>query len=286
MPGLIKTFNKIALLLNLIIYSSIIVAKQQLIDPRYGNGQSKSFMSAIYGNSADVTEDELQEIERSIPPRITQRFFIRAGANKGSSIISKMTNTAVETATKHAKIANGNFKSSAKLGAELALGYRWDRISTELEVLITENIKFTKNPLFSNQPGKLDSIVKAQASFLNVYYDFLDLMPFRAFLGIGVGAGINRTNSNFSNASPISTGINFTRRRIAAAYNLVIGGKINLASRLFINGAFRYTNFAGFGNIKTISTSNVEWRDEAQNLHLEGQHCLYGFSISITHVFL
>lgn len=287
MPELIvRKTDTIGLILILIFFCSLSSAKVHNVDPKYGNGQSRSFMNAMYELSPDITEKELQEIEKSVPPRITKRFFIRLGANHGRSMVSQVKNTSVQLTTKDAKVATSNYTSSSKLGVELAFGYRWDRLSVELEAIAIENFKFNIDPLFNNQKGKLDSIVKAQGGFLNVYYDVLDFMPFRAFVGVGLGAGINRTNSNFSNAPPVSTGINFTRRRVAGAYNLVAGAKINIASRVFINASVRYTNFAGFGNIRSIAASNVEWQDENHNLHLEGQHCLFGFSFSITHMFL
>ncbi|MGD0465255.1 MAG: outer membrane beta-barrel protein [Gammaproteobacteria bacterium] len=284
MPKLIKSFNN-SIVLILIVYCQTAISIEQKLDPKYGNGQSTKFIDAMYGRSPDITDAELQAIEKSIPPRITSRFFIRFGANNCTSSVSKVVNTSVQTATLTAKVVNGNQITSSKYGVELAFGYRWDKLSLELEALATEDTRFDKNPLFSNQPGTLTSIVKAQGVFVNAYYDFISLMAFRAFVGLGAGAGINRTNSNFS-GNPVSTGISFTRRRVAGAYNLVLGCKINLASQLFINGAFRYTNFAGFGNIKTIATSNVEWRDELQNLHLEGQHSIYGISIGLTHIFI
>lgn len=287
MPELIvKKADQISLILILMFFGSFSYAKMHNIDPKYGNGQSRSFMNAMYELSPDITETELQEIAKSIPPRITKRFFIRLGANWGRSMLSQVKNTSVQLKIKDANVATSNYTSPSKLGSELAFGYRLDRLSVELEAIAIEYFKFNINPLFNNQPGKLDSIVKAQGGFLNVYYDILDFMPVRAFLGVGLGAGINRTNSNFANAPPISTGINFTRRNIAGAYNLVAGVKVNIASRVFINGVVRYTNFAGFGNIKSISSNNVEWQDENRNLYLQGQHSLFGFSLSITHIFL
>ncbi len=256
------------------------------LDPKYGSAQNPKFIEAMYGLSPPVTDDELQKIENSIPARTTNRFFIRFGANSGTSSISKVKNTSVQPITKTAIIASSNQATSSKNGGELAFGYRWDNLSLELEAMATENTKYNKTPLFSNQAGGLTSVVKAQGIFINTYYDFVSLMAFRAFFGLGIGAGINRTNSNFFNAPPISTGENFARRRVAGAYNVVLGCKINLVPQLFLNGAIRYTNFAGFGNIKIIATSNVEWRDPAQNLHLEGQHTLFAFSISLTHLFL
>lgn len=287
MPELIRNrIDQIGLILILIFYYSLSGAKVHNIDPKYGNGQSRSFMNAMYELSPDITDTELQEIEKSIPPRITKRFFIRLGANCGKSILSQVKNTSVLLATKDAKVAKSSYTAPSKLGAELAFGYRWDRFSVELEAITTSNFKFNINPLFNNQLGKLDSIVKAQGGFINVYYDILDFMPFRAFVGLGLGAGINGTNSNFSNAPPISTGINFSKRKVTGAYNIVAGAKINIASRVFINAALRYTSFAGFGNVRAIATGNVEWLDEKQNLRLEGQHSLFGFSLSITHLFL
>jgi len=287
MPELIvKKADQISLILILMFFSSDSYAKTHNIDPKYGKGQTRSFMNAMYERSPDISETELQEIAKSIPPRITERFFIRLGANWGRSILSQVKNTSVHLKIKDAKVATSNYTSPSKLGAELAFGYRLDRLSVELEAIAVEYFKFNVNPLFNNQPGKLDSIVKAQGGFLNVYYDILDFMPVRAFLGVGLGTGINSTNSNFSNAPPISTGVNFTSRNIAGAYNLVAGAKINIASRVFINGAVRYTNFAGFGNIKAVSSKNVEWLDENRNWYLQGQHAFFGFSLSITHIFL
>ena len=283
MPRLIKNFNNL-ILLTFIVYCPTAISIDQKLDPKYGNGQNTKFIDAMYGLSPDITEHELQEIERSIPLRITNRFFVRFGANNCTSSVTKVTNTSVQPATLTAKVVNGNQSTTSKYGGELAFGYRWDSLSLELEALATENTRFDKKPLFSNQPGTLNSIVKAQGVFINAYYDFISLMAFRAFVGLGAGAGINRTNSNFSD-NPVSTGINFTRRRVAGAYNLILGCKFNLVPQLFINGAFRYTNFAGFGNIKTIATSNVEWKDEFQYLHLEGQHSIFGISISLTHIF-
>ncbi len=285
MPRLINKLNTLILLFFIVYYPTAIAVAPDL-DPKYGNGQNTKFVNAIYGLNPDITESELQEIENSIPPRLTDRWFLRFGANSCTSSITKVVNTSVQPSTLAAKVINGNQKSSPKYGGELAVGYRWDKFLIELEAIATENTKFNKKPLFSNQPGTLTSTVKAQGVFINTYYDFMSLMAFRAFVGIGVGAGINRANSNFSDAPPISTGINFTRRRVAGAYNLVLGCKINLVSQLFITGAFRYTNFAGFGNIKTIATSNVEWQDELKNLHLEGQHSIFGISISLTHLFI
>lgn len=289
MPELIKSLRKINILI-IIGYGSIVVAEQLKLDPKYGNGQSEKFIEAIYGLSPNITEEELTKIENSIPPKLTNKYFVRFGFNNGTSSIEKVKNISTLDATQKAIIVSSSQRTTSKKGGELAFGYRWDKFSVELEALATENVRYDKKPLFKDQNGtligKLQSVVKAQAVFINTYYDFINLMRFRAFIGFGVGAGINRTNANFSDMPPYSTGINFAKRSVSGAYNFVIGGKINLVSQLFINASFRYTSFSGFTNIKAISTSKVVWRDEANNLHLEGQHGLVGFSISLTHLFL
>lgn len=278
-------FISLFFIINFIINNKVhaIEPKQ---DPKYGNGQSASFIKTMYGSGSNVTENDLQTIKNTTTPDNINSAFIRLGANNGTSSLTKIKNTSVETGMNTAIIAKTNQTANSKYGGEIGLGYRWDRLSLELELMATENMKYNVKQLFSNKPGGLNSVIKAQGIFINSYYDFIGVRAFRVFFGIGFGAGINRTNSNFFNSPPFSTGENYARRRVAGAYNLVLGCKLNIAPPLFISAAMRYTNFAGFGNIKMIATSNVEWRDERQNLHLEGQHTLVGFSISLIHIFL
>jgi hypothetical protein len=282
---LVKIITTLLLIAVLISISNQIQAAQFQQDPQYGNGQSTSFINAMYGTNSNVTTKELESITNSIPSNIN-RFFIRFGANNGTSSITKIKNTSVQDGITTATIATTNATANSKYGGEIATGYRWDKFSLELEFMITENMKYNTKKLFSNLAGSLNSTVKAQSIFLNSYYDFVSFKAFRIFAGLGFGAGINRTNSNFFNNATFATGETFARRKVAGAYNLVLGCKLNIVPQLFLIGSMRYTNFAGFGNIKLIATSNLEWRDESQNLHLEGQHTLVGFSINLIHIFL
>jgi len=283
---LINTYFFLLSLLFYMVCNEAVAAIDPKLDPQYGNGQSTKFINAMYGTGPNVTTEELQKIQNSIPPDNTHRFFIRFGINNGTSTLSKVKNTTVQPIIETAIVTSTTQTAKSKYGGEMAFGYRADNFSMELGLMATENMKYNKAPLFSNQLGALNSTVKAQSVLLNIYYDFIHFMAFRTFFGVGVGAGINRTNSNFFNRPPMSTGENFARRRVAGAYNLVLGCKLNIVPQLFVVTSMRYTNFAGFGNIKTIATSNVEWRDVNQNLHLEGQHTLFGFSINLVHIFL
>ncbi len=276
------------LLLNLLFFiiKNPACAMEPTTDPKYGNGQSTQFIKAMYGMGPNLTEQELQQIAISIPGDNINKFFIRFGANNGTSSLSKIKNTSVNDGMTAATVVSTNKTIDSKYGGEISAGYRWDKLSLELELMATENIKYNSKKLFSNLDGSLNSTVKAQGILLNSYYDFINLKALRIFFGMGVGAGINKTNSNFFNNVTFATGENFARRRIAGAYNIVLGCKLNIVPQLFLCASMRYTNFAGFGNIKMLATSNVEWRDESQNLHLEGQHTLVGFSINLIHVFL
>lgn len=299
----IKIINIILLLSSLYSPVAISILYNQKLDPKYGNGQSSQFIDAMYGSSTDISDAELQEIERSIPPKITDRYFLRLGVTRSSSNISSVTNISEQPLMMAAKVASISQKTSSKYGMELAFGYRLDKLSMEMEALAIENVKFNKKPLFSNQPGTLNSTVKAQAILANVYYDFINLKFIHAFVGAGVGASINRTNANFSDAPPISKGVNFPKRTIAGTLNLVLGFKLNIVPQLFINGSCRYTSFTGVSQFKNKfkkkktqtatgnqeikkSSSGLDWRDEGLNLKLTGQRSIMGFSVSLTHVFI
>ena len=282
---LVKSITTLLFIAILFIIDDQIQAAEFQQDPKYGNGQSSSFINAMYGSSSQVDSKGIENITRTMPSNVN-RFFIRFGGNNSTSSLTKIKNTSVQQGIAAAIIATTNTTANSKYGGEIATGYKWDKFSLELEFMITENMKYNAKKLFSNLNGSLNSTVKAQSIFLNGYYDFVNLKAFKIFAGLGLGAGINRTNSNFFNNANFADGENFARRRVAGAYNLVLGCKLNIVPQLFLVGSMRYTNFSGFGNIKFIATSNVEWRDRSQNLHLEGQHTLVGFSLNLIHIFL
>lgn len=264
-------------IINCIIHNTVqaIEPKQ---DPKYGNGQTAAFIKTMYGSGTNVTPDEIAILNNTIPQENTNKFFLRLGINKGNSSLMNIKNTSQNIGMETAVIATTNPTANSKYGGEIGLGYRLDKLSWECEFITTENMKYNVTQLFGNQAGSLNSIVKAQGIFINSYYDVIGRKRFRIFLGLGLGAGINKTNSNFFNNPPLSTGESFVRRGVAGAYNLVVGCKINIVPQLFLSASMRYTNFAGFGN--------VIWRDKKNNLYLQGQHKLVGFSISIMHIFL
>jgi opacity protein-like surface antigen len=286
--------KKTAILLFLTILSNIInqsnafavgQANKMQTDPKYGNAQNEQFINAMYGLTPNINTNELPKISNRFSADIFNKFFIRLGGNSGSSYLTKIKNTSTQPEIKNAKIANNSKKANPKYSGEISIGYKLDRLSFEVEFIITENMKYSPQRLFNNFGGSLSSTVKANGIFLNGCYDFVKFQVLRIYLGLGFGAGINRTNSNFYNNPIFARNENFARRRVAGGYNLLLGCKINIVPQLFIVGSVRYTNFAGFGNIKYIATSNVEWRDEFKNLHLEGQHTFIGYGINIIHVF-
>ncbi|MGI9214195.1 MAG: hypothetical protein ACR2HS_00570 [Gammaproteobacteria bacterium] len=253
------------------------------LDKKYGNSQSEGFINAMYGLTPNISQEELQAINKITPINTNNKYFLRLGANTGSSSLIKITNISSKPIIQNAIIANDTETNNSKRSLEIAFGYTFNKLSLETELLVTQNMRYYRSQLFNNQNGSLDSIVKSKALLINGYYELLKLKSLRIFFGLGVGAGIISTNSRFFN-SPVTAEQNYNKNNITGAFNLTLGGNLRVASQLFIKTSIRYTNFAGFGNIKNFSLGNIIWQDPDLNLYLKGQHKFFGFSLSMVHI--
>jgi opacity protein-like surface antigen len=254
-------------------------------DPKYGNSQSVAFSNAVYGTTPALSQEDAITMKSRQRVNNNHKFFVRLGANIGTSAVLEVKNQSTASTLRAAKIASASQKSKSKHSAELGWGYKFDRISLELEVMFTENIKYDKDPLFSNDQGSIKSVVKAQSILVNAYYDFARFSKLNFFVGAGIGNGLNRTNSLFAN-HPLSNNEYFAKRKIAGAYNLVLGSKLNLTPQFYLGGYLRYTNFSGIKAGTIFPKRRMQWRDELLNLNLTGEHSLIAVGITLTHLFL
>lgn len=253
-------------------------------DKRYGHAQNEGFVNAIYGLNQNITPEEIEQIGRLKLIVIENKFFLRLGANTGSSYLINIKNISSKQIIKDAVVANDKQTNSPKRSLEAAFGYRANKLYTEIELLITQNIKYDRLQLFNNQNGSLNSIIKSNALFINGYYDFIKLKKLSFFVGVGIGAGVINTDSKFFNSVLAVDEKNFKKSNITGAFNVTLGCHFRMASQLLIKTAIRYVNFAGINNMKIFSFGNMIWKNGDLNLYLKGQHRFVGFGLSIIHV--
>lgn len=221
-----------------------------IMPPNYqGSAHYDTFDCAVNG-SKQLTLEEINERSDLMPPKLTNRFYIRIGANAAAEGISGANNQEINISTNNQqgnlsntrnKVASNNF--------EMAFGYVWKDFAFDLEWLASKSVDFNTNVININPSFAVSSNVKGDALLGNIYWIFNDMYNVKLYADFIVGWSQN-TSTTFINGGGENT---FKRNHFA--FGLGIGARFNIWSKLFadINGRYIY-----LGTARLVSTNGAE----------------------------
>lgn len=205
--------------------------------PNYqGSAHTGSFDCAING-SKELTTDEMQNRADLIPPKLSNRFYLRLGGNAAATGISGAQISGVSNTTTNVTGYLQNTKNSvADNNFEIAFGYTWSDFAIDLEWLALKSISYSSGVSGVTPTFTFNSNIKGDALLLNLYWIFQNLYNINLYGDFIVGYTKSTTNSYINSGS--ITGKDNNR----AAYGLGIGGRFNIISKLYVdlNGRYLY----------------------------------------------
>lgn len=219
--------------------------------PNYqGSAKTDSFDCAVNGRK-QLSIEQINERSDLIPPKLTNRFYIRLGANAAAEGISGASIKGVNNTTtnltgtlqnKSIKVADNNF--------EMAVGYTWSEFAVDLEWLASKSVTYSSFVYGAPPTFTINSNVKGDALLINTYWIFQNLYNVNAYADFIVGWS-NNSNTSYINAGPITA-----TRWYHWAFGLGVGGRFNIVSRLFADVKGRYIFL---GTTRLIATNNPSY---------------------------
>ncbi len=198
----------------------------------YGNGQTDSFRCAING-STDLSSLQQSERDELIPEKLSNRFFIRLGANASSEGITKIKNKSYYDALAIQGSVNNKSTKTASNNIEMAFGYTWSDFAIDLEWLSVKSMTYNGALVNITPVISYFTTVKGDALLGNLSWNFKDMYNFKFYGLMSLGISSNQTYSR------LSTGSANVIKKKTPAFGLGLGARFNLVSKLYADMAVR-----------------------------------------------
>lgn len=199
----------------------------------YGNSQTDSFRCAITG-STDLTMSEIYDQNDLIPQKLSDRFYVRIGANAAAEGIARVSNESIYDTVADAGVLSTSGVKTASNNAQIAFGYAWKDWAVDIEWLSSKSITFNGSLQQISPIIPFSSNTSGDALLLNLYWIFINRYNFNLYGLFDIGVSNNRSSTYIFNDTPTIV------KKYSPAYGIGIGGRFNIVSRLFADMNLRY----------------------------------------------
>lgn len=239
--------------------------------PNYqGSAHTDSFDCAVNGTK-QLTFEQINERAGLVPPRLTDRFYFRMGANAAAQGITSVSNQEPNNLTTNQTgiIQNTNNKQASN-NFEMAFGYVWSAFAIDVEWLSSSSISY-ESEIFGVSPTfTINSTVKGDALLLNLYWIFNDMYNVQLYGDFIIGYSDNTSTSYLNSDSPADT------KWKHWAFGAGFGGRFNIVSRLYADVKGRYIFL---GTTRLVATDGVS------NAYLKANRTWLGASVCLLWLF-
>lgn len=231
-----------------------------------GSARTNSFECAVNG-SKELSSEAMNDRAALIPPKLSNRFYLRLGANAAAEGISGVKIVGVNNTTTNVTGTLQNTKNKiAANNFEMAFGYTWSEFAIDFEWLALSSVSYSSTISNVTPTFTINSNVKGDALLLNLYWIFKNMYNMNLYGDFIIGYSDNTSSSYIGSGS--TTG----NKRSHWAFGGGVGTRFNIVSKLYVdlNGRYIY-----LGTARLTATEGANYADlKAKRTWLGAGACL------------
>lgn len=237
----------------------------------YSNGQTDNFHNAINSSNVAITTAEQKTLEAMVPESEHNRWYFKAGLHKSTARISGVKNSSSNAGIATYTLTTPAAAATSATGGALGVGYVFDAMRFDGEYIFIKNSSYNPAPLYTGRPTTLTSTISGQHLIANAYYDFNNVPLVQPFVGLSLGAGMNKTAATFAQTNGVGTDGAKTKSAIGLDYGVQAGATTRImGSRFYADVSYRY-----------LKLGSVKWSDSSGTLLLKGKRTLSGVALGL-----
>ncbi len=219
----------------------------------YGNSRTNSFNCALHG-SAELTPEQQRERNKLIPKSHNYSVYIRGGINAAAQVLRGIKNKTKTAGTTFDKKVNETEARKASNSFDIALGYKWQDVSLEIEWLNLDSFNYNSYLLATDPVLRFQSKVKGHAIMLGANFEYYKLGIMYPYIGLNLGIVQNESLFSFNGSA------NKIKRKFGPAVGIGFGAKFNIYSNLYADAVLRliYLDKVVFDSIDTSPLLKLE----------------------------